>query len=98
MVHPVASAGHLRSIQCLSAMDKAQVVLPGGIETTKINAREGVPLLAGVEKGEEDSLLLVERDRLRRGIFAVLRRRDEPVKRPALECLTNPTARGDPLR
>jgi hypothetical protein len=41
-------------------MDKAQVVLTGGIETAEINAREGIPLLAGVEKGEEDSLLLVQ--------------------------------------
>jgi hypothetical protein len=40
MVHPVASAGDLRSIQRLGAMDEAQVVLPGGIETTETNARE----------------------------------------------------------
>jgi hypothetical protein len=40
MVHLVASAGDLQSIQRLGAVDEAQVVLPGGIETTQINARE----------------------------------------------------------
>jgi hypothetical protein len=49
MVHPVGTAGELRGIQRLSAVDKAQVVLPGRIETTEINAREGILLLAGVE-------------------------------------------------
>lgn len=60
MVHPVGAAGDLRSIQRLSAVDEAQVILPVRIETTEINAREGIPLLAGVEKGEEDSLLPVQ--------------------------------------
>jgi hypothetical protein len=55
VVHPVASAGDLRSIRRLGAMDEAQMVLPGGIETTEINAREGVTLLTGVQKGEEDT-------------------------------------------
>ena len=60
MVHPIGTAGNLRSLQRLGAMDEAQVVLPSGIETTKINAREGVTLLTGVQKREEDSLLLVQ--------------------------------------
>ncbi len=48
MVHPIASAGDLRGIQRLGAMDEAQVVPPISIETTEINAREGVALLAGM--------------------------------------------------
>src|SRR5437016_6199364 len=89
MVHPVGAAGDLRSIQRLSAMDEAQVVSPIRIETTEINARERVTLLAGMQKGKEDSLLLVERDGLRRGIFVVVLRGDEPVESAVLHGLAH---------
>src|SRR5258708_31335858 len=70
-------------------MDEAQMILPVGIETTETNAREGVTLPTEVQKGEEDSLLLVERDRLRRGIFDVELRGDEPVERAVLYSLAH---------
>jgi hypothetical protein len=40
VIHPVASARDFRNIQRLGVMDEAQMVLPGGIETTEVNARE----------------------------------------------------------
>jgi hypothetical protein len=89
MVHPVASADDLRSIRRLGAMDEAQMILPVE-DRDHEDKREGrAALLTGVQKGEEDSLLLVERDRLRRGIFAVVLRRDEPIEKAVLHSLAH---------
>ena len=70
-------------------MNEAQAVLPGRFETTEIHAREGVALLTRVQKREQDSLLLVQRNILRRRIFAVVLRGDEPVQRAMLYSVTH---------
>src|SRR5438270_7398099 len=76
-------------------MDKAEMIFPRGIETAEINARKWVTLLTGVKKGKENRLLFIERDRLRRGVFAIVLRRDKPIKRAMLYCLPHLLIRRD---